>query len=87
MNGNTMKVKIFTQTSCPNCPQAKELGTELLSQGINVEFYDVKTSEGLTESLMHNILSTPSIIIMKDSEVVAEFLAKTPKIEEVKKWL
>lgn len=82
-----MKVKIFTQNNCPNCPKAKELGEELLKQGLNVEFYDIKTTEGLTESLMHNILSTPSIVILKDGKVVEEFLTKTPKIEEVKKWL
>jgi glutaredoxin len=82
-----LKIKIFTQPSCPNCPQAKKLGQELLSQGADVEFYDIKTPEGLTESIMHNILSTPSIIILENSNVVTEFLAKTPNIEEVKKWL
>jgi arsenate reductase-like glutaredoxin family protein len=82
-----MKIKIFTQPSCPNCPEAKKLGQELLNQGIDVEFFDIRTPEGLTESLMHNILSTPSLIILKNSEIIAEFLAKTPKIEEVKKWL
>lgn len=82
-----MKVKIFTQPSCPNCPSAKKLGQELLSQGINVELYDIKTSEGLAESLMHNVLSTPSVVIIDNNRVVADFLAKTPTIEEVKKWL
>jgi glutaredoxin len=82
-----MKIKIFIQPNCPNCPSAKKLGQELLKQGADVEFYDIKTIEGLTESLMHNILSTPSLIILKNSEVITEFLAQTPKIEEVKKWL
>jgi len=82
-----MKIKIFTQPSCPNCPAAKKLGEELIREGLNVEFFDIKTADGLTESLMHNILSTPSLILLKDEKVVAEFLAKTPRIEEVKKWL
>ncbi|MDD2678566.1 MAG: thioredoxin family protein [Candidatus Nanoarchaeia archaeon] len=82
-----MKVKIFTQDNCPNCPQAKKLGEELIKQGLNAEFYDVKTPQGLAESLMHNVLSTPSIIIIKENKVVEEFLAQTPQIEEVKKWL
>jgi predicted thioredoxin/glutaredoxin len=82
-----MKIKIFIQPSCPNCPKAKELGQELINIGEDVEFYDTKTPQGLAESLMHNILSTPSLLVLKDSEVIAEFLAQTPKIEEVKKWL
>ena len=82
-----MKIKIFTQATCPNCPAAKILGQELLNQGEDVQFYDIKTPEGLAESLMHNVLSTPSLIILKDNKTIAEFLSKTPTIEEVKKWL
>jgi predicted thioredoxin/glutaredoxin len=82
-----MKIKIFTQPNCPNCPTSKLLGNELLNEGIDVEFYDIKTPEGLAESLMHNILSTPSLIILNNNKVIADFLSQTPKIEEVKKWL
>jgi hypothetical protein len=41
----------------------------------------------LAEALMHNILSTPSVIISEGAKVVAEFLADSPKIEDVIKWL
>jgi arsenate reductase-like glutaredoxin family protein len=83
-----MKIKIFTQPNCPNCPAAKTLGQELINQGVDVKFYDIKTIEGLTESMMHSVLSTPSLLIVKESdEIIAEFLSQTPSIEEVKKWL
>ncbi|MFA5333988.1 MAG: thioredoxin family protein [Candidatus Nanoarchaeia archaeon] len=82
-----MKIKIFTQPNCPNCPAAKILGQELLKEGADVEFYDIKTPQGLTESIMHNVLSTPSVLILNNEEVIAEFLSQAPKIEEVKKWL
>jgi len=80
-------IKIFTKKNCPNCPKAKSLGEELKKMGKNVEFFDVETSEGLAEALMHNILSTPSVIISEGAKVVAEFLADSPKIEDVIKWL
>lgn len=82
-----MKIKIFTQTNCPNCPAAKTLGQELLKEGADVEFYDIKTPEGLTESIMHSVLSTPSLLILDNEKVIADFLSQTPKLEEVKKWL
>lgn len=82
-----MLVKIFTQESCPNCPKSKELGQKLIEKGVNVEFFDVKTPNGLAESLMHNVLSTPSIVITEENKEVCSFLGKTPEIEEVTKWL
>ncbi|MBN1923879.1 MAG: thioredoxin family protein [Nanoarchaeota archaeon] len=82
-----MLVKIFVQENCPNCPQSKELGKQLLNDGVSVEFHDVRTTEGLAESLMFDVLSTPSTVILKENKVVQSFLGATPKIEEVKKWL
>ena len=82
-----MKIKIFTQPNCPNCPAAKKLGQELIKEGVDVEFYDIKTPEGLAESVMHSVLSTPSLLILNNEKVVVDFLSQTPKIEEVKKWL
>lgn len=81
-----MLVKIFVQDICPNCPPSKELGKKLQEKGINVEFHNVKTPEGLSESLMHNVMSTPSTIIVKEDKVVDSHLGKTPSMEEVMKW-
>jgi predicted thioredoxin/glutaredoxin len=80
-------INIFTKKNCPNCPKAKALGEELKKMGKNVEFFDVETPEGLAEALMHNVLSTPSVIISQGVKVVAEFLGDSPKIEDVIKWL
>lgn len=82
-----MAIKIFTQQECPQCPKAKQIGKELINQGIEVEFYDIKEPQGLAESIMHDIMSTPSIIIEKEGKTVKEFLGQAPEIEEVKKWL
>ena len=82
-----MVVKIFISDDCPNCPASKELGEKLIKKGIPVEFHDAKTSDGLAESLMHNVLSTPSTLIIKENKVVKAFLGETPAIEEVNSWL
>ena len=82
-----MLIKIFVSDNCPNCPQSKELGRELIAKGLNVEFHNVKTPDGLAESLMFDIMGTPSTVIIKNSKVLESFPAKTPKIEEVMKWL
>jgi len=81
-----MIVKMFVQDSCPNCPNTKALGKELINQGLNVEFFDVKTPEGLAESLMFDVLTTPSTIVLKKEKVVDKFLGNTPEIGDVKKW-
>lgn len=82
-----MLVKIFVQDNCPNCPPSKELGKELEKAGVNVEFHDVKTPNGLAESLMFNVLSTPSTVLLNDEGGKKSFLGITPTINEVKKWL
>ena len=82
-----MLVKIFVQENCPNCPPSKELGQKLVSEGVNVEFHDVKTPDGLAESLLYNILSTPSTILLKEDGSSRLFLGVTPSMEEVKEWL
>jgi thiol-disulfide isomerase/thioredoxin len=83
-----MLVKIFVQDVCPNCPPSKKLGKELEKKKIKVEFLNVKTPNGLAESLMYNVMSTPSTVIVDDvGEEVKSFLGITPSIDEVKKWL
>lgn len=82
-----MLIKIFVSDKCPNCPPSKELGERLESEGLNVEFHNINTPDGLAESLMHNVLSTPSTVILNEEKEVASFLGKTPGVEEVKKWL
>ena len=78
---------MFVQDNCPNCPPTKELGKLLISKGLEVEFHDIKTPDGLAESLMHNVMSTPSTVIVKNDKVLQNFLGTTPSIEEVMKWL
>lgn len=83
-----MKVKIFWQNECPNCPPAKKLGKELEVGGVSVGYFNIKDVDGLTEAVLHDIMSTPSIILVddKDSEVKS-WVGQVPKLDEIKKLL
>lgn len=81
-----MEVKIFWQASCPTCPQAKALGAELEAAGKKVGYYNIKEPDGLTEGVMYDVMSTPSVIVADDSgEEVASFRTEVPNIEDVNK--
>ena len=83
-----MKVKIFWQEECPNCPPAKDLGKKLEQEKINVEYFNVKEVDGLAEATNHGIMSTPSIVIVNDKdEEIAVWRSEIPNIEEIRKHI
>jgi len=62
-----MKLKLFTQNKCPNCPPAKEF-VEKVKNKIEVEYWDINTPEGLAEAAMFNVMGTPSIALTDDED-------------------
>ncbi|MEM0475384.1 MAG: thioredoxin family protein [Candidatus Norongarragalinales archaeon] len=79
------KVKIFWKESCPNCPPAKELGRKLQAEGVDVEFFNVNDADGLTEAVLHGVMTTPSVVVLaNDGSEKAVWRGVTPKIEEIK---
>ncbi|RLG15522.1 MAG: hypothetical protein DRN71_01160 [Candidatus Nanohalarchaeota archaeon] len=83
-----MKVKIFTKDECPNCPQAKDIGEKLETEGHNIEYYNISTIDGLTESSFYRIMSTPSILITEDDNKERNAWRSTlPSITEIRKVL
>lgn len=79
-----MKVKIFWQPDCPNCPPAKELGKNLEEKKIYVEYKNIKEPEGLADAAYYGVMSTPSVIICgEDDSEIKIWLASTPKIKDV----
>jgi len=83
-----IKIKVFTQEQCPKCPPAKRLGEKLAEKGKPVEFIDVKKVEGLTEAILHNILSTPSIVVVDhNGKELAGWRAQTPSMEEIEQHI
>lgn len=75
-----MELKVFTLPTCKDCPAAKKICKEIADKyGFKYAEVDISTSEGQLEGLMHQIMSTPSILI--DEEVVAR--GKLPSREEL----
>ncbi len=83
-----MKLKIFTKLDCPNCPAAKKIGKQLEEKGAKIEWYDLEKEEGLSEGVYFGVLSTPSFIIVdeSDSEVKA-WRGDLPTVELLQKEL
>jgi glutaredoxin len=77
-----MELKVFTLPTCPTCPIAKKIASEVAQKfGITFREVNMATDEGLIEGLVHDIRSTPSIVI--DTEVVVRGrLMSRDKLEE-----
>ena len=82
-----MQIKIFWQPECPKCPNVKELGESLKKEGAEVEFFNIKEIDGLSESLFYDVLSTPSVIIVDNGELKTAWYGKVPELKEVKDLL
>ncbi len=79
-----MKVKIFTKKTCPKCPAAKELASELEKRGVDVNLYDLDNPDGLAEAAMYNVMATPTIIITdNENNEEKSFRGTVPNLEEV----
>lgn len=79
-----MVVKIFWQPECPKCPKAKELGESLKKDGIDVELFNIKEVDGLSESIFYDVLSTPSIVVVNDGEKKAAWYGEIPELKAIK---
>jgi glutaredoxin len=77
-------IKIFTKAECPKCPAAKEIGGILQQEGLQVNYYDLETSDGLAEGAFYSVLSTPTIIIEDEHEkILAGWRGSVPTIQEI----
>lgn len=86
--GEKMKLKVFTQDGCPNCPTAKRIAKQLEAEGAPVEWYDLDEEMGLTEAVFYDVLSTPSLIITDQEGVeLKAWRGEVPSIHQVKKEL
>lgn len=60
-----MHIKLFSRDNCPRCPAAKKFITNLK---LDFEEFDVDTVDGLAEASYHEVLATPSIIVVNDGD-------------------
>ncbi|RMF89743.1 MAG: thioredoxin family protein [Methanobacteriota archaeon] len=63
-----MKIELFTQKHCPNCPPAKETLREVsAAKGVPIVEYDVESVDGMAEAAYYGIMSTPSVVVVDQS--------------------
>ncbi|MEA3513894.1 MAG: thioredoxin family protein [Nanoarchaeota archaeon] len=80
-----MNLKIFTQDNCPNCPPAKEIGKQLEDEGFKISYHDIRSLEGLSEATFHDVMATPSMVIVDDDDKeVHSWRSDVPSLDEVK---
>ncbi len=78
------RVKIFTKRDCPRCPQAKAIGELLKVRGVQVEYFDLDTADGLAEAAFYNIQATPTILVEDPEErIIARWAGDVPQLKEV----
>ena len=77
------KIMMFTSDSCPRCPAARDLGARLEQRGVAVTYCDVATAEGLAEATFLRVLATPTILIIEEETVIAEWRGLVPHENEV----
>lgn len=80
-----MTIKVFTKSSCPKCPPAKELAEELKTKGENVVMCSLDEPSGLAEAAMYDIMATPSIVITDNNDLeLKSWRGEVPSLDEVK---
>jgi len=80
------KVKLFWKAECPQCGNAKIVGSQLKQEGLSVYAYNLDTPDGLAEASYYGVMSTPTIIVEDEKEnTIASFSGKVPTPSEVKK--
>lgn len=80
-----LKMKVFWQKDCPNCPKAKEIG-EKLEKELEVQYCDVDTVDGLTEACLYQVMSTPSLVVIDEKgEEIESWKGILPEIDYIRK--
>lgn len=82
-----MKLKIFTQSDCPKCPEAKEFGKEMKDL-LEVEIFDTSTPEGLAESQFFAVMATPTLVLTdKEDNELQAWRGKVPTKKEIESFM
>lgn len=83
-----LRLKVFWKKDCPNCPRAKNVAAQIEKKGIEVNYYDIETVEGLAEATLFTVLSTPSIMIVNENNSeVSTFRGSIPTLSELENAL
>lgn len=81
-------VKLFWQENCIKCPPAKEICNVLIERNRPVKLFDISTIDGMTEAAFHEVISTPTTVIVDDQEnELQSWRGEVPTLEELEERL
>ncbi|MEE8402762.1 MAG: thioredoxin family protein [Candidatus Hydrothermarchaeaceae archaeon] len=79
-----MKVKLFWQKNCSKCPPSKEVCKSIEVDGIDVEYFDIQSVDGMAEAAFYNVLSTPTtVVVNKEEDELLCWRGETPDREKI----
>jgi glutaredoxin len=84
----TITVKIFVKNNCPNCPKAKVLIKEFVTNSISYKEFNVDTLDGMAEAAFHSIMATPSVILVNEEDRIEKgWYGMVPTLSEIEELL
>lgn len=85
----TAYVKLFWQEDCLRCTPAKEVCSLLIEKkNVPVKLFDISTIDGMTEAAFHEVISTPTTLIVDDEEnELSSWRGEAPTFEELEERL
>jgi thiol-disulfide isomerase/thioredoxin len=84
-----MKLLIFGKETCPTCQSIKEKMQYFSEKytAVPIEYFDVETVDGMTESAYRSIVNIPTVILLKDTTEVKRWVQSAPIFSELKDLL
>ncbi len=62
----SVQVMLFTRKDCPNCPQAKRIVEEVVSElgdQVSLQEFDLDQEDDLLTALQHQVMSAPAVVV------------------------
>lgn len=86
-----MNFKIFGKKNCAKCSSTKQKLEFFLKkwkvENARLNFFDMDTVDGLSESALHDVLKIPTVILEIDGEQKVKWEGEIPKSEEIKSYI
>ncbi len=77
-------MKVFWQEDCIRCIPAKEICNVLLERKVPVRLFDIATIDGMTEAAFHEVISTPTIILVDEQDnEIQSWRGEAPSLQEL----
>lgn len=61
-----MKLKLFWRNDCRKCIPAKAICSKLEVDGLDVEYFNIDTVDGMAEAAFYQVASTPTAIVIDE---------------------